>query len=183
MAGLDEDSGGIERLSETLQPVMDVWRLPEAGRLRREALCAGNVAVGAVAAERGRVQLRNPANSGLLVVVRQVYHSGTSSAVYLSLIQTVTDLTTVSQATFQDARWYQPNLSSWPYAVLSSGTTNEAVSNIDSALLMRTARDIFEVQYIIQPGWSFRAKASATNEAILLGLRWTERRALPGELL
>lgn len=63
--------GGLERFGETLQPVMDIWSLPEWAYLRTETLGAGT-RVAAVGANNGAIALGNPLTSRSLVVIEAV---------------------------------------------------------------------------------------------------------------
>jgi len=66
-----EGDVGVERLGETLTPIIDIWSRAEWSQLRNEALfCTQTLIVVAGGAGLfGFVQIQNPLNSGRIVVV------------------------------------------------------------------------------------------------------------------
>lgn len=67
--GMAEADAGVERLSETLTPIINPWGLPEWASLRGEGLWAGWRLQSAVAAQNGYVGIVNPSTSNNIIVV------------------------------------------------------------------------------------------------------------------
>ena len=66
--GDTRSQGGVERYSETLEPVLDLWSRPEWAILRDEILWGGASTQAAVAGELSFVAVINPLGSGMLTV-------------------------------------------------------------------------------------------------------------------
>jgi len=66
---------GISRLSETLQPNIDLWSRPEWALLRDERIWMVNPSIGGTALETSIVGVFNQVGSGLIVVVQKVLYT------------------------------------------------------------------------------------------------------------
>lgn len=183
---LDAREGGIERFGETLDPVIDLWRLPEWAFLRGERICGAAVTVNAGAAtECSAVALRNPANSGMLAVVEYAIVSLTTAAgVQCQMAsEAAVDavLATDTVGVNLDTRFAnQTN----PVCFLSSGATPAIPIGVRFAFPTRpTYFDTPEVAgVVLSPGFCLVIQNPDDAAAIHVAYRWRERKANKGEL-
>lgn len=77
----DTREGGVERFSESLQPIMDIWSRPEWAILRREQLIYLHGFAPAVAGELSCVTFSNPDPNMILVIERLMINSASQMAV------------------------------------------------------------------------------------------------------
>lgn len=78
MLGMDADQEATSRLSETLYPTFDAWGRPEFNAPRGETLFWGGQIVGAIAAQKAKVQLKFPVACDLVAIVNKLYIFNTS---------------------------------------------------------------------------------------------------------
>jgi hypothetical protein len=139
LLGATKDPGGIERYGETLTPVIDLWRRPEASFLRQEYLFTLHLALGAVAGELNAIAVCCPNQTqgqSMLVVVTGIVGAagiaavGQGFTVNQALRSTIAG--TLASGGFcpaADAR-LQPNP-----AVVQGATPAEAFSGSDPATI------------------------------------------------
>lgn len=78
----------LERWGETMQPVLDLWAMPEWAYLRRDYLWSIRRVQGAIAAEFGGVAIVNPVGSKALLVLEgaQITAAGAAGKFFLTHI-------------------------------------------------------------------------------------------------
>lgn len=194
--GLSKSEGGVERFGETMQPVVDLWSLPEWSFLRDEWLWAGNQTAAAVAAEGSIVALVNPADSGCIVVVEKVSAAGGAAmSVQLGLeLDTVLAATLAAQGTVRarDNRWVlrQNQIAPSAYAfvppIIRQGS--------DPALPLNTALDVVVVAttsiasfnsppYVLRPGTGLWVQGQTVNTSVTAQFSGRARVGFSAELL
>lgn len=176
----------IERLGETLTPVLDPWGSPERLYLLGEWLCAGRADVGAGGAGfRSLIILENPANSRYIATVDQVYVQGSAGAVMF--LAWLFDLQLGAEGggtAFLDSRRQRnTNIDT----VLQLRVRNNAADTANQRLIRDLANAAgtpvwSPTRIILRPGSAVYLKPGADNVAISGGFEWRERAALPGEL-
>lgn len=158
---------------------------PELFKLRDEALCIAFTQQTQVAAEFAHTQLRNPDDSGNIIVLERV-HVGILDATNIEIAYNPIALTgsTVAASAFRDQRFSPtPNIASTtgqPRFVSSAvvlGTA--AVGRID----MDLAQSIdVQLDMVIPPGQSVVLRGGSTAAGIDVMWFWRERAAEPSEL-
>lgn len=169
--GLTDAIAGVDRLSESLQPVFDIWGTPEHAALRGELLCWGAaIAAAGGAGVRSQGILFNAATSGKLMVLE---HANTSvTAPTLAFVTSVAGYTIQTSVGVRDSR-------------LSTGRIGELYAKTTGAFsgaYRGNARNSeWDRPIVIAPGTGVSLDPSADNTAITVTFVWRERRMLPGE--
>lgn len=186
-----QGEGGLERWSETLQPIVNPWGMPEWAALRAEQLCAVRNLVGGVAAEFGGVALMNPAGSNTLVVVESVMVA-TSAATIAFFLEIVADtsiaatLTTVTNPSCARDRRFKGQ-SGLSRATFRQGTdlSNTFGAQLEATTMVTNTAPvsfIASLPVILRPGDDLLLIAQTVNVAFSSNWGWRERQAFPGEL-
>lgn len=184
-----QGEGGLERWSETLQPVVNPWGMPEWAALRAEQLCAVRTNSAAVAAEFGGVALMNPIGSNAIVVVEGVSVLG--GGAMLALLEVVAD--TVIAATYtvvtnpscaRDRRF--KGLSGISRATFRQGSdpANTFGAQLEQLGVSTTTTQGFQTSLpvILRPGDDLVVIFQTVNLTGNVNWGWRERQAFPGEL-
>lgn len=186
-AGLAEDEAGVSRLGETLTPVIDIWDQPDAAFLREVRLMsngAQNDVINGVL--RSGVGLANPAGSGVIATIHAIRMSAAGASIGVVRTTTVAEITadlpTVQAAgAVRDRRW----VSERGVLQVRLGTATAAPQGIQLDEV-RWAAGVFGyaecVPVILPPGFGVTAFHSLISTAIAVGMYWSERQLLPGEL-
>lgn len=171
------DFSGLERAGETLQPVMDLWALPEWALLRGETIYSRSVLPPAVVARNSSVELVNASTSGVLVVVLFIRCiAGSDMQVQTDSGIAIAANPVVSRGVANDTRF--PQLGETSQATITSGDV-AAGASLPQELLTSTIASTHP--YIIRPGSKLFIVATTVNVAMSCNLMWTERPLLPNE--
>jgi hypothetical protein len=143
-----------------------------------EKLSGNQASLGAVAAQFGKIQLFNPAGSGILVIVDRIEVAlGVPDAVAFYVYNTA--FATLANAPVAlDTRWVGPPVVQT--RTLSDGT--QPGSNWFSAFVLANALLIYDQPVILAPGTGIYATTITANELIRTSYIWRERVAETGEL-
>lgn len=193
--GAMRGDSGLERFGETMQPVIDLWRLPEWSFLRTERLCAYARSVAANAAGFGGVAIANPALQGgaasqLIIVVEAItmITVATQELGIYGAADSTTDLTNSSFGFTRDQRPLDAVIrvsqgvvryANTPVAVPANHDIVEFVRNPGAGVGYGEAK--IAVPYVLMPGRMLTVYTSAVNIALTVNFKWRERRA-PFEL-
>lgn len=188
-AGLDLSGGGVERLSETIHPVLNPWGMPEWAWQRREKLCGLKRLVAAGGAGTfGGVALSNT-TPGMIVVLEAAtgfVAAAGSLTLYVALDADVqASFGSSQQGYIRDTRWNPVQVSQavirygTPAAVPTArGPIDEAYHpTSNSPLIFSTGLPV-----IIHPGQCAFAISTIANVQAIVNFGWRERKAFPGEL-
>lgn len=175
--GLDSAAGGVERLGETITPIVDIFARADQCYLRAERLCFGRGTKAAAAGVRSHVQLRNPSVNYVAVVTAIQAHSETAGSV-LTLHRydpACTDLD--GELNVRDGRWGATSpacqIRSQQVAVLGSAGGSLIHDYAEHAHL--------EVPFVIAPGIGYLIHPGQDNAHVSVSWYWYERPMLPGE--
>lgn len=185
-----QGEGGLERWSETLQPIVNPWGMPEWAALRAEQLAAVGAFQAAVAAEFSGHALMNPAGSNTIVVVEAVSFIGTTTVqawleltVDTAIAATYTVVTNPSAA--RDRRF--KGISGLTRATFRQGSDASntfgarlEVQNFTAAGLASSFVNSLPV--ILRPGDDLVVMLQTVNIGAFVNWAWRERQAFPGEL-
>jgi len=182
----DTKGGGLERYGETMQPVLDLWRLPEWAFLRRERLCAIVRTEGAVAGEFSGAGIVNPAGSGAIVVLEGA--SADAAGVLIFQMQTLAEfqaatLATVTKGNVRDRRWV--DLAATTIANVVGGS--DAAAGLGLTIEQRRSSGNMTLSFeslpiVLPPGFGVVLMCLTVLTAATFNFSWRERNALPGEL-
>lgn len=184
--------GGIERISETLDPVLNLWGMPEWAYLRGELLWSGQVTQVAVAGEQSMLALTNPANSNLIVVIESILLAGSVQNVRITPTVLRTDieatlaLALVPQA--RDNRWWQSPIVVGKQARTQFWTGSNAgslggIGTEKIGIVAGTFTLAATPPYILRPGTSLLIEGVTVNLGVDFTVSGRERTAYPGELV
>ena len=172
---------GVSRLGETLQPVIDLWRRPEWALLRGERLWAVNPSNVATAAEFTQVGVRNPAGSGLIVVVTDfnTSHAATNQILEMFIGASVAvDSTSTPNA--RDTRL--PILTGVRTVSLATSGAARLGSRLATFNDAAITFNFWTVNVVLSPGFDLYFGPDTVNQAVSVSIRGYERVAFPGEL-
>lgn len=193
--GAMRGDSGLERFGETMQPVIDLWRLPEWSFLRTERLCAYARSVAANAAGFTGIALANPllsggANNTLIIVVEAitVQTVATQELGIYGAADSTADLTNSSFGFTRDQRPLDAVIRVSQGVVRYANTPVAVPANHDIVEFVRTAGAAapyaeakVSLPYVLMPGRMLTIYTSAVNLAVTANFKWRERRA-PFEL-
>ena len=184
--GLDADADGTDRLGESLTPVMDVFGRPEweylIGTFRvMESAELAAPGVGLI----NKIQCFNPAASGSMVVVSEVWASVATTAT-LRLRVGGTALTTLRQLQCLDTRAFTGGAPNVPRSAKAVLATNQDANSYDTniAFIVALANTMVSLRpmQVLSPGFGLQVQADPNVGLTVAFLGW-ERQLLPGELL
>lgn len=188
--GVSRDQAGVERLGETLTPVIDIYSLPEWSVLRGEELGAVSITQPAVAAEFPIVAFGNLLGSGVILTLEAAsFTSATVMSVGTELAADTIVAGTLGAAAFpvlaRDRRFKNPakvgrgflKIGTDPAATFGVVLEINAVSTANQWTPFLTTFPI-----ILQPGDDLLVIGKTVNASLGVSLKWKERQALPGEL-
>lgn len=181
--------GGIERFSETITPVLNLWGMPEWAYLRGESLAAWSrfVAAGGAATFAGAF-LCNPLANKLLVVVEAL--SGVPATTQLQLVMALdADVSGVyGSSSFGALRDRRPvgRFPTVSTAIIRYGTpaalpTSQIIEHQQSAAA--TTKAFLSVPIVLPPGTAVGVHDPVANEQLFANFTWRERPPYPGELI
>lgn len=131
--------------------------------------------IAAVAGQVGRINLRNPTNSSVLVVVDRFVISAGAGSTYQFAPGSQTDLATTFGATAMDTRTPQAG----PVAVLSTDTNAVAfVSSLgEEFFLASTPTDVVAAAgRVLAPGGAIELSIGLVNTVLAYTIQWRERK-------
>lgn len=189
--GSQKGTEGLERFGETMQPVMDLWALPEWNYLRKDFLLCTNAQASAVVGEMGFVALGSPPTGRLNIIVVESITFGLGAAG--SVVLRLSDYATVSgtgtpmnKGVTRDTRTTRSSFFPGGGGTIFQGTDVGALGfSLEQGLTAgATTQGVIQVAlpYILAPGAALVVQAEATNQAISANFGWRERAAYPGEL-
>lgn len=191
MVGGDEDTA-LERLGETLTPILNPWGLPEWAKLRGEQLYSVRSFQAAVAAEFSGIALHNPAGSNTIIVVDAVAAgAGTTMTVLLEIMLdsaiSATYTVNANPASLRDRR-FRTSFSAVAQVRQGSDATNTFGAQLDTTTAPTlpsagSPSDFRALPVILQPGEALAVIGQTVNLSLVTVFVWRERAALPGELV
>lgn len=187
-----QGEGGLERWSETLQPIVNPWGMPEWAALRGEQLLGVRTFQAAVAAEFSAIALMNPLGSNTIVVVESVsVGSGTLHTTFLEVVVDTTisgTLLVVTNPTCARDRRFK-GLSGLSRATFRQGSdlSNTFGAQLEQQTAVSTAASPLAayqtaLPLILRPGDDALVISQTVNIQLSVCWGWRERQAFPGEL-
>jgi hypothetical protein len=184
--GITDSDSGVERLGETLTPIIDLWSRPEWHFVRDERITGFTLVSIAVAAEFTGQAIVNPAGSNRLVVVElAAYRAELAFDVALQVVteaQATVTYTVANSLRPLDTRW--PGVSG--VITLRDGSDAAATlggTNIDFTFPPSTlGRQFVNLPVVLSPGFGLAMIGQTVNTAFRGIWRIRDRLALPGEL-
>lgn len=185
--GITRGDSGIERLGETVTPIVHPWGMPEWAYLRGERLCCIWRTVGAVAAEYGYLALVNPALSEVIVVVEGAsVETAAAGQGYMGFQTEAAALATLATPTPGNVRDRRnlPVTATTCYTLVGTDPS----SGLGAALEIRRIAaaqnlDFVHFPIILTPGMALGINFATVNTAWNGNFLWRERQAYPGELV
>lgn len=145
------------------------WDDPTAPFLQLARLQSVSLSTSAAVGQQGAYLLRNPINSGVLVVVEYV---GTQSAVQMGVILQTTNLGFVTTTTLRDFRWFRAGLTQQGSAIASADNL-VAPLNPTSAYVLNAVNDLVQ-DWVIPPGCALYCNNVLQNVGNQLIWKWRE---------
>lgn len=174
---MSNNFSGLERGSESLQPVMDLWALPEWAIIRGEIIFSRQTSIAAGGAGTfTSLELVNPTGSGILAVLLEIWNNS-------GIVQGSVDSGTAIGAgatrrgLANDARF--PQLGEVSTCTVVEGAAAVAGISLPQDALFQGERSMRP--YILPPGRKFTLFQSAANTLLSASFLWTERRLLSDE--
>jgi hypothetical protein len=179
--GATKSDGGLERYSETLQGVIDLWRLPEWAYLRGESLMMFGAIASAVAGEFSYNGIENPAGSEEIVVVDELLIEGAGT---YNIRFRCTDVPTVSAGVIRrDLRWPAAQVSRSLFISGAEAAGSGANMLRFSLPAAATQQPLWmPLGIVLPPGTNVVVEHGTVNTAFTGNWKWRARAALPGEL-
>lgn len=184
--GLDDHEDGTTRVSETLYPMVDVFRRPDHAYPRAERRWGGDFSQGAVLAELANVGISNPTGSNVLIVVEDflVDAGGAAQSVQTRIGANIT---------FDGTGTPNPRDSRIPIVGGVTAVRTQSFVHSDAAAIgfllgqyrfpASNATAVIPINVVLHPGFFFAIENTTQNLALNATINGYERVAYPGELL
>lgn len=191
LSGVDPASPGVERLSESLTPILDPYARDDEAVLRREHLWGTTINSPAVAAEFSITAVVNPlANQiqGLiLVVTKALFRGGGAAGSFMgwsSRALIAATLTQVGNAANLDSRFSNTLVPRTTPIETWAGSDGAATlsGNIEEELPLTPYSAFSFTPIMLKPGTGIYICAQTVNTSLQTKYRGYYRMALPGEL-
>ncbi len=173
---------GIERLSETLTPTVNLWERPEWALLRGERLWGVAPSQAAVVAEFSQVGIFNPANSGLIVVVKEVGVFNNANAFFDVILGANVPFSATSTPNSRDSR------TALIAGIHCGSFAHHAAARIGAGAIVWSFGNSantytrYVLDIVLSPGFFLAIGPPTVNQAAQVSLLGYERPAFSGEL-
>lgn len=184
--GLDEEMGGVGRLSESLQVVIDPRRYPEWAAPMGERLCWASLEQPAVALQFAGVGIRNPAGSRVIAVVEGFQHQSIDGGTveFFQRATSAVGVTAVATGFGRDSRFgFEGNGT----ALRTLTGSNAAIASFGSGpvwVYRSAGANVADMQplppVVITPGFDFWAAWNLVSQEFRASYAWRELRMMPG---
>ncbi|MGH8566961.1 MAG: hypothetical protein ACREXU_02840 [Gammaproteobacteria bacterium] len=180
--GVEESDSGVERFSETLQPILDIWSRPEWAALRgeRRLLAAGDQAGDGTNVPKIRLRVFGM-RPHALIVVRLTLGVELADVVRVRRQDLSADLATNVDTTDEDGRF---GLNATSEVSVSRGNEAAVGNTVWSARL--SAATVYQppLEIILVTGQALdvNSELNGLTQRLFASFQWSERRAFTGEL-
>lgn len=190
--GDSKAEGALERYGETMQPIINLWGLPEWAFLRGETLWACSIVRAADAANVSIVGVMLPVASKFILMVDRI--SGRNSVAAGNLILSMLDRPTIAALAgfalgnppfFRDQRAHSVVGAQFaPLETFSAASGAVAVNGTMENISYPTSdnREFVAPPLIVRPGGGVLVQSAAINQQIVVSFVGRIRNALPTEL-
>lgn len=184
--GLDAGSGGLERLSETIQVSKDLWKYPEDAFMRGEYNSYGSTNQAAVAGEYTQLGVAMM-QTGWIGILEEMYLMATAAG-WVNIGTLTASLATAGtiHGVLDNRKAPGSSIAGLPQARLSH-TTNVAGLGTGFGTLYLAANTYtrFAIPFVFAGIGTlprgFSVETQAVNVGLYASFRWRERQLLPGE--
>lgn len=190
--------GGIERLGETMDPIINLWGMPEWAFLRGEFIWSAWRQQNAVAGQNGYVGIVNSqaglvANNRNIIIVEEAFvRVATASDVSISLVRYggVLSLreTNHQACPARDTRWPVGGANVTPMSPArisiggAAGVLSAAGQRLETLPASGAGIDFRSVPIVLTPDWALIVEHNTVNDNISCVFAGRVRKAFPGEL-
>lgn len=188
LVGLDRNEDGVQRLGETLTPIIDLWSQPEFNLHRGDQLMGGVVDATSAAGTLSELLLLNPTGSNVLAVTIRLRMEVTTSAsiAYARLNQGTLPAGFVANNSgpvdFRDPKLIATSSSRCILAQAANAAIDGGIE-FDRMLPLASTPVEDRDPIIIPPGQGFILRLTTVGaNRLIASARWRERTPLPGEL-
>lgn len=183
----------IERVGETLTPVLDIWTLPEWFQLRAcKRFAIGNVPLAANPAGIARFQLSLPAECGMISVIEEISlieQTAAGTTAYVLTDSGAFIASGLAPLSALDSRWpiaggggSRPTVTQQTVDNTAAAVSGIIIDEIEAQLGTSPARFFAGVPFVLTPGSWIQVQSSTVNHQARFQARGYERTAFPGEL-
>jgi hypothetical protein len=172
----------VERLGETLQPVINPWDHPECRYLRGEVPFSASSTLGATAAEFTGVALRNPSSSNVIAVITEVSVAGAATMAFLGWGTSIASYGGTTTLVSRDRR-----VSGVPHLTCNHGS--DTATQINGGVIERLQGAAAETRYfkavplVLIPGFVLIIENATVNLGLEFNYVGYARPVVTGELL
>lgn len=183
--GMKIEGAAAPTLAPEIAPSFDVNQQddPQLAFLRNEKLAAYGGSMAAAPGFYSTAAIRNPAGSGVILIIEEIIATGGGAGVYVNLsLSTISDLTSAGYCTPLDTRW-------GPLATVKTAARytyrNDSAGPLTGQLIARVSGSVldpFKCPCILVPDTAFIIETQAVNAALVWAVRFRER-PIPAEEL
>lgn len=176
--GMKIGGAAAPTLAPEIAPSFDVNQQddPQLFFLRGERRMTFSGTNSAVVGEYGRCRIRNPATSGVLIVIESIAITATTGFQFGATGNTSDETTPVTPSNL-DLRYTGSGT-----AICSRGTNAAAITDTSYGIIGSSNSAEREFGIVIPPGWSFYGQGQSTNVAVTFLIKLRER-PIPAEEL
>lgn len=151
---------------------------PEWKFLGGERLCGGRMTDGNVAAQYSHVGLRNPAGSGMLVVVQKILIGFAANGAMYVALRAISTADNIYATYTRDSRW--PGLLGSAKIIDHTTAVAQGTPYAYIRGLANTTAQLTD-PYVLHPGYDLLVRNAAVNVQVDCSFMWTERGFEPNE--
>lgn len=187
IAGLDDSEGGLERLGETLTPIVNPWERDDWAYVIGERWCTGYTATPSAAGTNSAVGLRNPLATSKhnLLVKRSVIGASSVADQYELRVraESATGVLGVQTVFSRDTR-FNPLGNGGSARILQGRDAVKATFGAGPlTYVAAAASDVFvdEAGFVLSPGYELWWIRNTQNQGINVSWSWREIFRYPGQ--
>lgn len=189
--GMQVGSVGLERLSESLTVVMDLWSRPEFAYLRKEDRFLSGQQSGTNVGTISYCQLRVPVNSNILCIVDRLILQDPTGAGPVEFGLSTPNASGTPGCVMDSRRNRGLGVGTGAVSVaLASARTDLTGDGVAFGLVPCRVRfnasqltlDLDNLGFVLAAGEALTVRHTAANNVVGVNFFWRERTALPGEL-
>lgn len=171
------DENAVASVAPELMPTTSPWERDEFWALTGGNLCVSGFYITAVAAQYSAMQLRNPAGSGMILIVERIHFFAPAAGFVYVGMNLVSGLTTLANAIDS----YHRDSRRAPGGNVIRGLAGRITHGNDAGLIIpqqsvyKAATDSIKETWVLTPGFGLQVASNVVNNDLAPTIFWREK--------